>query len=86
MTVEYLVILTVQKPFGSGFQQSTVVRTRPVDVAKDTATDLYLWAREQLAEHLRDGTVLFFSAEPNALPAPHSTTGHLVPPPRGGAE
>lgn len=76
----YLVILTVQKPFGSGFTQATVTRTRPVDVTAETATDLYLWAREQLPENLRDAATIFYSATPETLPAPTPAADNLVRP------
>ncbi|MBB4920979.1 hypothetical protein [Streptosporangium saharense] len=68
MTTKFLVILTLSVPRSSGgSQQATLARVVPVEPGT-TRADLLTWALGKLPD-LRGGDILFFSAEPNTLPA-----------------
>ncbi|MFD8534309.1 hypothetical protein ACFV0L_43565 [Streptosporangium canum] len=65
--MEFLIILTLAKPSGGGFRQATILRT--VTAAPDaTRSGLLSWAIDQAGPEMQGAHVLFFSAEPNALP------------------
>ncbi|GGS97787.1 hypothetical protein GCM10010156_64990 [Planobispora rosea] len=65
--MEYHVILTLAKPMGSGVQQATLIRTVTAESGA-TRADLLDWMLKQ-APQMHGSCILFFSVEPNALPA-----------------
>lgn len=65
--MEFLIILTLSRPSGSGFQQATIIRTVTADPGS-TRAGLLTWALNQAPAEMQQGAnVLFFSAEPNAF-------------------
>ncbi|OUC93111.1 hypothetical protein CA984_27475 [Streptosporangium minutum] len=66
--MEFLVVLTLSKPYGSGFRQATIIRTVTAGPGS-TREGLLSWAIDQAGPELQGSNVMFFSAEPNALPA-----------------
>ncbi|MFD0889805.1 hypothetical protein ACFQ08_35140 [Streptosporangium algeriense] len=69
-TVQFLIVLTVCTPTYDGFQQFTLARTRDVG-PRSTRESLLSWALDQV--NVKGANILFFSAEPNALPLPGVT-------------
>ncbi|MEV8638632.1 hypothetical protein AB0395_43945 [Streptosporangium sp. NPDC051023] len=65
--MEFLIILTLSRPYGSGFQQATITRTVTAE-ATSTRAGLLAWALKQVPQ-MQGANIMFFSAEPNALPA-----------------
>ncbi|MDP9870480.1 MULTISPECIES: hypothetical protein [Streptosporangium] len=66
--MEFLIVLTLSKPCSGGFRQATLIRTITADPGS-TRSGLLSWALDQAGPELQGANVLFFSAEPNALPA-----------------
>ncbi|MEU1875765.1 hypothetical protein ABZ470_00510 [Streptosporangium sp. NPDC020072] len=67
-TVDFLIILTASIPIYNGSQQFTIARTLAVG-PRSTREGLLSWALDQLPEDTAGrANILFFSAEPNALP------------------
>ncbi|MER7209817.1 hypothetical protein ABT340_22375 [Streptosporangium sp. NPDC000239] len=72
-TVPFLIILTISQPMHSGgFEQWTLMRTLDVG-GRSTREGLLSWALDQMPGKGHGANVLFFSAEPNALPLPGVT-------------
>ncbi|MER5419897.1 hypothetical protein [Streptosporangium roseum] len=65
--MEFLVVLTLAKSLGNGMRQSTIIRTVTAGPGS-TREGLLSWAIDQTDPEMRGANVLFFSAEPNALP------------------
>lgn len=74
MTVDYLVILTLEMP---GYKHLTLTRTVSVQSGQ-TRADLLKWMIGQAPAEIRTGNVAFFHAEPNLLLAPQGTGPRTV--------
>jgi hypothetical protein len=65
--MEFFIVLTLARPSGSGVHQCTIIRTVTAKPGS-TRSGLLSWAFTQAPAEMRGANVLFFSAEPNALP------------------
>ncbi|MBG0819870.1 hypothetical protein HS048_03800 [Planomonospora sp. ID91781] len=69
VTMEFLVVLTLAKSLGNGMRQSTLIRTVTAS-AGSTRQGLLSWALNEAGPDMAGSNIMFFSAEPNALPFP----------------
>ncbi|GGL56522.1 hypothetical protein [Planomonospora parontospora] len=65
--MEFLVVLTLAKAVHNGMRQATITRT--VTAAPgSTREGLLSWALNEAGPEMAGSNIVFFSAEPNALP------------------
>lgn len=66
--MEYFVIVTLAVTRSSGTVEQQTITGTPTVPPGMTRQQLLTWVIQQAPERYQRGTVLFFSAEPNALP------------------
>jgi hypothetical protein len=66
--MEFFVVLTLSLPLGGGVRQATIIRTVTAEPGS-TRSGLLSWALKQAPAEMQSACILFFSAEPNLLPA-----------------
>jgi hypothetical protein len=66
--MQYFVVITLAVTRSSGTVDQQTITGTPTVSPEMTRKQLFLSIFQQVPEHLRRGTVLFFSAEPNTLP------------------
>ncbi|MBG0819096.1 hypothetical protein [Planomonospora sp. ID82291] len=67
--MEFLVVLTLAKAVHNGIRQATIIRTVTAGPGS-TREGLLSWALNEAGPEMAGANIVFFSAEPNALPTP----------------